>query len=159
METIENSRIRFSLLLYSHLIELNALYDLTMNLIRVSEGKRTELEPFKKSVKYPDEKMYAIAEANPQVGTIFKEFWVRQVRNAFAHSKYKIEKGLFIKTDEDFKISLAELQLKFDLCSTYWRYLQSKIAKEQVLAQEKKVFHTENGTTISISSEKLPPDI
>ncbi len=68
-----------------------------MNLIRVSEGKRVEQEPFKKNIKYPDEKVHAIANANAQIGTIFNEFWVRQVRNAFSHSKYKIESGFLLK--------------------------------------------------------------
>lgn len=159
METIEKSRIRFSLLLYSHLIELNALYDLTMNLIRVSEGKKFEKEPIPPSIKYPAKKIREIAKANPQIGTMFKELWVREVRNAFAHSKYKIEKGFFVKTDEDFKIPLADLQAKINLCSSYWRYLHRKIGKEQVFAYEKKVFHTRDGTTITISGQKLPPDL
>jgi len=158
IETIEESRIRFSLLLYSHLIELDALYNLTMNVIRVSNGKKFEETPIPKSIKHLGKKIYLIADENPQIGTIFEEFWVRQVRNAFAHSKYKIEKGFFIKTDENFEIPLANLQAKIDLCSSYWRYLHSKIGKEQAFALEKKVFHTKDGNTIVISGQKLPSD-
>jgi len=155
METIEESRIRFSLLLYNHLIELNALYDITMNMIRVSKGKKCEEKPIPKSIRSPGKKIRLIAEENPHISKIFEGFWIRQVRNAFAHSKYKIEKGFFIKTDEQFNISLADLQAKIDLCRSYWRYLHRKIAKEQAFALEKKVFYTRDGHTIVISGQKL----
>lgn len=156
MENVEISKIRFFLLLYNHLIELSPLYDLTMNLIRVSEGKEFAKEPISKSVKFPSEKVRVINKANPEVGAIFNEFWVREVRNAFAHSKYKIEGGFFVKTDEDFKISIPELQAKINLCKDYWRYLEHKIAEEQIFAQEKKVLYTKNGLTIAFSSEIIP---
>ncbi len=158
-EDIENSRIRFSLLLYCHLIELDPLYDLTMNLIRVSTGKKFKKKPFSCSIKYPKQKIQEIENENLQIGAIFKEFWVKEVRNAFAHSKYKIENGLFIKTDEDFKMPLGDLQRKIDLLAGYWRYLISKIAEEQISAYEKKVIRTKNGVTISFSGETLPSDI
>lgn len=159
IETIEESRVRFSLLLYNHLIELDALYALTMNLIRVSKGEKISKTPIPKSLKYPREKISLIAQENSQVGKIFQEFWIRQVRNAFSHSKYKIERGLFIKTDEEFQITLAELQRKIDLLSGYWRYLHNKVGKEEVFALDKKVFHTKNGDTVTISGEEVPSDI
>lgn len=155
-EGIAESRMRFSLLLYNHLIELNALYDLTMNLINVSSGRKIENEPIPKSYRYPKQKIPFIAKQNSDLGEIFIEFWLPQVRNAFAHSKYKLVGGYFVKTDEDFTISMPDLQAKIDLCSGYWRYLQSRIAKEQVYAMEKKVFHTSDGKTIVISGDKMP---
>ena len=130
-----------------------------MNLIRVSTGKKFKKKPFSRSIKYPKQKIQEIENENPQIGAIFKEFWVKEVRNAFAHSKYKIENGLFIKTDEDFKMPLGDLQRKIDLLTGYWRYLISKIAEEQISAYEKKVIRTKNGVTISFSGETLPSDI
>jgi hypothetical protein len=156
VEKVKISRIRFSLLLYSHLIELSPLYDLTMNLIRVSEGKEFAKEPIPKSVRFPSGKVAKINRANPEVGAIFKEFWVREVRNAFAHSKYKIEEDFFIKTDEDFKISIPQLQAKINLCKDYWGYLETKIAEEQIFAQENKVLHAKNDAVIKFSSETIP---
>ena len=157
-EGIEESRIRFSLLLYSHLSELDDIYNLTMNMIRVSKGENFEGKPFPKSKKYPRQKIRLISKENSQIGKIFEEFWSGPVRNAFAHSKYKIEEGLFIKTDEDFSIPLADLQAKIDLCKGYWRYLYRKIAKEEAFALEKKVFFMRDGSTIVISGRELPPD-
>lgn len=66
MKDVENSKIRFSLLLYNHLIELSPLYDLTMNLIRVSEGKKFAKEPFDESIKYPSLKVGLINKENPK---------------------------------------------------------------------------------------------
>ncbi len=37
--------------------------------------------------------------------------------------------------------------------------MQEKIGKEQAFAFEKKVFHLKDGSTIRISSEKIPPNI
>jgi len=156
MENVENSRIRFSLLLYNHLIELSPLYEETINLIRLSKGKAFVKKPFNEAAKYPADKIRLINHANPEVGAIFNEFWVREVRNAFSHSKYKIDGGFFVKTDENFKISIPELQAKIDVCRDYWNYLQDKIGKEQIFFQEKKVLTTKNGDTITISSDAIP---
>jgi hypothetical protein len=156
MESIENTRIRFSLLFYNHLIELNPLYEETANLIRVSEGKEFAKQPFNKTARHPADKIRVLIVENPEVGAIFNEFWVREVRNAFSHSKYRIDKGFFIKTDEDFKISTRELQAKIDVCRDYWNYLQDKITKEQAFLHEKKVLTTKNDDTITISSDAIP---
>jgi len=156
MENVENSRIRFSLLLYNHLIELSPLYEETINLIRVSKGKAFVKKPFNEATKYPADKIRVINHANPEVGAIFNEFWIREVRNAFSHSKYRIDGGFFVKTDENFKISTPELQAKIDVCRGYWNYLQDKIGKEQIFFQEKKVLTTKNGDTITISSDAIP---
>jgi hypothetical protein len=158
MENVEKSRIRFFLLIYNHLIELNPLYELTINLVRVSQGKAFAKEPFKKAQKIP-EKIRLINCANPEVGAILSEFWVREVRNAFSHSKYRIDKGFFFKTDEDFRIWIPELQGRIDLCKDYWNYVQDKIAKEQIFLQEKKVLTTTNGDTITISSDSVPDEL
>lgn len=156
MEDVVNSRIRSSLLLYNHLIELSPLYEETANLIRVSKGKTFAKDPFDKAAMYPADKIRLVNGANPKVGAIFNEFWVREVRNAFSHSKYKIDGGFFIKTDEDFKISIPELQAKIDVCKDYWWYLQDKIAKERISTQKKKVLTTRNGYTITFSSDAIP---
>jgi hypothetical protein len=163
IESIENSRIRFSLLLYNHLVELSPLYEITINLVRVSQGKLFAKESFPKSAKYRpralDEKIGIINRENPELGSIFNYFWVRQVRNAFSHSKYKIEKGFFIKTDENFKISIPELQAKIDVCKDYWWYLSGKCAKEQLFLQEKKVIKTKNGDTLTVSTDSIPENL
>lgn len=158
-ENIENSRIRFSLLIYNHLVELSPLYEITINLIRVSQGKPFAEEPFSKAVKYPDEKIRIIKSENPELGSIFNQFWVREVRNAFSHSKYRIEKGFFTKTDENFKISIPELQARIDVCKDYWNYLQHKIVEEQIFLQEKKVIKTKNGDTLTVSTDSIPDEL
>jgi hypothetical protein len=159
MENVENSRIRFALLIYNHLIELNSLYELSLNLVRVSQGKAFEKKPFDKAAKYPTEKIAIINDANSELGAIFNEFWVREVRNAFSHSKYKIEGGFFVKTDENFRISISELLSKIDVCRDYWNYFEDKIGKEYTLLQEKKVISTRDGYTITISTDAVPDEL
>lgn len=159
MESVANSRIRFSLLIYNHLIELDPLYETAVNLARVSQGKEFVKEPFSKAVKHPDQKIQIIKKLNPELGAIFNDFWVRKVRNAFSHSKYKIDGGFFVKTDENFRISMPELQAKIDVCRDYWNYLESKMGKEIVYFQEKKVLKTKNGGTLTISSDAVPDEL
>jgi hypothetical protein len=159
MEEIEKSRIRFSLLIYNHMTELDSLYDLTMNLIRLSRAQTFVDKPFSAGTKYPAQRIQLIKREKPELGAIFDEFWVSQVRNAFSHSKYRIEDGYFVKTDENFRIQIAKLESKINVCSDYYNYLEHRIAKEEALALEKKVFHMSNGDTITISSGKIPENL
>jgi hypothetical protein len=156
IEEVEESRIRSMLILYGHMVELNPLYELTLNLIRVANGQKCEKQPIPESIRHPVEKIPLISKENQQVGAIFNEFYSSKVRNAFAHSKYKIENGFFIKTDEDFSIALPEFTQKVELCDSYWRYISNRIAREQAFAMEKKVFQTTDGSTIRVSGEKIP---
>lgn len=150
-DDLARGRLVAQLLLYCHLVEMNALYDLSMNLAEIARGGRFKEKPFSSSIKYPLEKIKRIEKVNKRLGNVLREIYCKEVRNAFAHSKYKFEGGYFIKTDEDFRISIEDLQDKIDLLNSYWSFLYYKIAQEQVVAMEDGVIKTRNGAVIKIS--------
>jgi hypothetical protein len=175
MEIIKKSRVRFSLLVYSHIIELEALYNLTANLILASEGKRIKANPFdetgrksglfqwlrigstsKKSFTNSGKKLKTIKNMNRQVGKLLYSFYMPNVRNAFSHSKYKIENGFFYKTDENFKISADKLETKINRCKAYWDYLQARISDEVAIVYEKGIVKGKDGTTVTVTTSQLP---
>lgn len=150
-DDLAESRLRARLLLYCHLIEMNALYNLSMNLAIVARGEKFQSKPFPTRVRYPWKKIELIEKQNPELSAILKGFYCREVRNAFAHSKYRIAGNYFIKTDEDFRISIEDLQEKIDLLNAYWEFLYYKIAEEQVKAMKEGIIETRDGDTVKIS--------
>lgn len=150
-EDLARSQLVAQLLLYCHLIEMDALYDLSLNLVEVARGGRFKEKPFPNAIKYPWKKIKLIEKVNKSLGDILREIYCREVRNAFAHSKYKVEGGYFIKTDEDFRISIEDLRDKINLLNAYWSFLYYKIGQEQVIAMKDGVIKTKNGNVIKIS--------
>lgn len=149
IEDLARSRLRAQLLLYCHLIEMDALYDLSMNLAMVAEGEKFKEKPF--STMYPLKKIKLIARKKRDLGEILKEIYCREVRNAFAHSKYRIEEGYFVKTDQNYRISVEDFQQKIDLLNAYWGFLYYKIGHEQVMAMKEGEIKTRNGDFIKIN--------
>jgi len=149
-EDLARSRLKAQLLLYCHLIELDVLYDVSMNLAKVAKGEKFQKKPFSSSTKYPLTKINSIAEKNRELGLILKNIYCREVRNAFAHSKYNISGNYFIKTDEDFKMAIEDLQEKIDLLNAYWGFLYWNIGQEQVWAMSKGQVKTKKGDEIRI---------
>lgn len=149
-EDLAKSRLRTQLLLYCHLIEMDALYDLLMNLAMVAKGEQFKEKPFASSLVYPWQKITAIARINPDLGKILRKIYCREVRNAFAHSKYKIEEGYFIKTDQDFRLSIEDIEHKSNLLNAFWGFLYYKIGQEQVMAMKEGEIKTKDGDLIRI---------
>ncbi len=150
-EDLAKSRLKAQLLLYCHLIELDVLYDVSMNLTKVAKGEKFQKKPFANSVKYPSTKIDLITEKNRDLGLMLREICCREVRNAFAHSKYTISGNHFIKTDENFSIDIEDLQEKFNLLNAYWGFLYWNIGQEQIWAMSRGKVKTENGDEIRIS--------
>jgi hypothetical protein len=106
-------RLRLSLFLYCHVTEIDDLYCLVANMLRVVRGERYVLYPFQglPSSKYPtgyslnarlDNLVTLAHQAGfPDVGRLFSLFFVRPVRNAFYHSDY-------ILTGTSFNIAYGE---------------------------------------------------
>ena len=111
---IENRfRLRLILLLYCHLTEMNDLYNIVGNLLRILSGQRYNMMPFSK-INHPSEKdastptakkerikEWAAANDCKEVGDLFNDFLLKPVRNAFFHSDYII-------TDDSFNIRYGE---------------------------------------------------
>ena len=103
---------RMGLLMYSHIVEMDAPYEVVTNLLRFHLGKGYNSNPyyiflnsdqkkrFKRSGIYPSQKIEIIkrlsSEANLPVGDIFDDFYNGKLRNAISHSDY-------ILIDEEFR--------------------------------------------------------
>lgn len=100
-------RIRLLLLLYGHVTEMNDLYSITANLLRVCSGRRYTHSPFlgdwhdqMQEARYPQSKIDRIETWSeevgfPKVGELFRLMYVKPVRNAFFHSDYVIHGDKF----------------------------------------------------------------
>jgi len=104
---------RMGLLMYSHIVEMDAPYEVITNLLRFRLGKGYSPNPyfmflngkekknFKRSGIYPHKKIKIIkalsTEAGMAVGDIFDEFYDGKLRNAISHSDYII-------TDNEFRV-------------------------------------------------------
>jgi hypothetical protein len=101
--------VRLTLFLYCHATEINDIYNIIANLLRISKGtgERFSTTPFiaglhqsKKTVNYPYPKVLRIAEWATEakfevIGETMKFFMVKQVRNAFMHSDYILYEDSF----------------------------------------------------------------
>ena len=115
---VESSlRLRLTLFLYCHLTEMNDLYNIVGNMLRIIQGHRYTMNPFiaslhksKIEARSPFSKTKRISEwANEvgfkEIGEFFTLSLVKQVRNAFFHSDYILTNDSFnIKHGEPVKI-------------------------------------------------------
>ena len=135
-DTFENADYttwRFGLLMYSHIVEMDAPYEVIANLLRCKLGKgyrpdpyreflnRQEKKNFKNKPLFPRQKIKVIKklaeDASSPIGDIIDEFYDPQLRNSISHSD-------FIITDDEFrsrsgsgarrayKINLSDLNIK-----------------------------------------------
>jgi len=93
---------RLTLFLYAHVTEMAHFYRVPANMLRIIMGERYSLEPFhglpKPKLPQDDpldaEVLHLIALAKqagmPDLATLYSDFYVRQVRNAFSHSDYAL---------------------------------------------------------------------
>ncbi len=104
---------RMGLLMYSHIVEMDAPYEVITNLLRFRLGKgyspnpyymffnSKEKKKFKRSGIYPKQKIKIIKELSKEtknpIGDIFDEFYDGNLRNAISHSDY-------ILTDDKFRV-------------------------------------------------------
>ena len=103
---------RMGLLMYSHIVEMDAPYEVITNLLRFRLGKGYSPNPyymflkskqkkqFKKFGLYPKQKIEIIknlsSDAGLTVGDIFDDFYNGELRNAISHSDY-------ILSEEEFR--------------------------------------------------------
>jgi hypothetical protein len=128
-EELEKNRLRAYLLFYSHLVELNPLYAITLNLVRSANGQEYAKDPFRGVELRTFQKIAAIKKENSKVGALLERFCSNKLRNAFAHSRYRIQGDFIIKTDENWKITIPSFYEKLSLCRTYWSYLKRKMVE------------------------------
>jgi len=105
---------RIGLLMYSHIVEMDAPYEVVTNLLLFRLGKGYSPNPyyqflngkekkrFRSSGIYPSQKIKIIKNLSedagiPEVGNLFDEFYDGKLRNAISHSDYTL-------TEEDFRV-------------------------------------------------------
>jgi hypothetical protein len=100
-------RIRLLLFLYCHVTEIEDLYNVIGNLMRVCLGHRCSMSPFTgdlhssgKPANSPYSKVKRLSEWSsevdaPDIGNMLTYMLVRQVRNAFFHSDYVVHDNQF----------------------------------------------------------------
>ena len=106
---VENKlKVRLTLFLYCHMTEMNDFYAVPANMLRILNGYRYSLAPFSKDslppgsgAKYPGEKVRQICDASasvsrPEVGRLYEELLLKEVRNAFYHSDYFLTRDSFV---------------------------------------------------------------
>jgi hypothetical protein len=113
----QSIRLRLMLFLYCHVTEMYDLYHIVGNLLRVCAGERYCLDcflgihhPSGKNAVYPASKVerikqWAIDQGLPDLGEMFCDLLVKEVRNAFFHSDYIIhDKYFHIRRGDGVKI-------------------------------------------------------
>lgn len=100
----ETTKWRLGLLLYAHIVEMNAPYEVIMNLLRFQLGKGYSPNPFFDFLTDGEKKSFVkrgiltsrkielikslSEEAKLEIGTMFDEFYNNRLRNAIQHSDF-----------------------------------------------------------------------
>ncbi len=111
-----HTRIRLGLLLYSHLTEVGAIYDMLANLTRVVGGERYVMDPYlqDRSKKQPflstPRKVkllrgYLEEAGHNQVSELFDWFFISGLRNSFSHADYTLHEDKFRSGSDLFNVS------------------------------------------------------
>lgn len=99
------ARVRLGLLLYSHLTEVDAIYEILVNMVEITAGERYSMDPFGDLYRPADRLRYeqrppsaqrvverlrekATARAFDEIVALLDSFFNDAVRNAFFHSDY-----------------------------------------------------------------------
>jgi hypothetical protein len=125
-----HTKVRLGLLLYSHLTEVGAIYDLLANLMRVVRDERYSIDPFlaeaprnrKDEVQFlsTPAKVRALqaalqADGHAEMSEVVDWFFNPSVRNAFAHADYILHQDKFRCRSESFErggVQTPELPLE-----------------------------------------------
>jgi hypothetical protein len=146
---VGHTKIRLGLLLYSHLTEVGAVYEVLANLSRVHAGERYSIDPFldycsrnrKGEVQFLSTrtKVNALKEMLEGAGQVavvevLDWFFNPSVRNAFAHADYTLHQDKFRCRSESFEIG-GGIQTpscrcrRSSICSTArWRFSRHSCA-------------------------------
>ncbi len=126
-QELERTHWRLGLILYSHIVEMDAPYEVLTNLLRFRLGKGYSPNPYFELLTENEKKNFAkrgistirkieiikkLSEGNVGIGAIFDEYYSNKLRNAVAHSD-------FILTDVDFRCrgdisGISGFRLKYD---------------------------------------------
>lgn len=112
-----HTKVRLALLLYCHLTEINGLYKMIYNMLRIIEGKRCSVfpfEPLSTKLKNGDRIQpttrnivseiirYSTEVGRPEIGSALSSSINHDLRNAFYHSDYTLYDNEFRSTGSWF---------------------------------------------------------
>jgi hypothetical protein len=121
----EHTRVRLALLTYCHLIEVDAIYNILKNMLRVIEGERYSIEPFwgryrSKSKKKEKSRLEGVIPPSAKIvvtdlreharrlgeddlADVIEQMFDDEVRNAFFHSDYILYQDEFRSWEAKFQ--------------------------------------------------------
>jgi hypothetical protein len=145
---------RLGLLLYSHIVEMDAPYEVLTNLLRFQLGKGYSPNPFFALLREKEQKSYArwgistgrkieiIKQLSKDLGfdagDIFDEFYDNRLRNAIAHSDYIIANDDFrcrggLSGMKAFRIPYEELDKRLVAAKAFVAaFFQVELAARQI---------------------------
>jgi hypothetical protein len=173
-----HAQIRLGLLLYSHLTEVGAVYDMLANLVNVIAGERYSIDPF--IPYYPrNRKGEAQFLSTPRKVGVLREILVKvdradiadlldwyfnsAVRNAFAHADYTLHEDKFRSRSEQFEVDgvlTMELPLPalIELVNRTLAFFEALVIEYE----EQRRSYTANQLTtgrLGVGDERLPVEL
>jgi hypothetical protein len=137
----EDTRLRLALLVYSHILETDAVYEVIENMLSIMQGTRCSISPlahlyekrrrnFLQPVRPPSAKKvvtylkeHAKRNGEDKLANLLDEMFNEEIRNAFFHSDYVIYKDEFRIRHGGFKsVKISELE---KIINNVMRFFQS----------------------------------
>ena len=170
---IGHTRVRLGLLLYSHLTEVGAIYDMLANLTRVIAGDRYVMDPFlelatnrKGDVRFlsTPATVAGLKDMLRDAGhaglvEVIDWFFYSPVRNAFAHADYTLHKDQFRTRSGRFEVGgIITSQLPLDkLADLFNRALGFYEAFMDEYAEQRRSYTENKVMTGRIHGKDQPP--
>ncbi|RYZ78470.1 MAG: hypothetical protein EOP04_29670, partial [Proteobacteria bacterium] len=179
---IESSfRTRIALFLYCHVTEMHDLYHVVGNMLLIAAGSRYNFNCFSgltalcsKPANYPPSKasnieLWSIANEFPELGNLFGDLVVNEVRNAFFHSDYVLTPESFnIRRGQGVKIGnvidpkvrfewlMPRLELGINVGLTLIQFVQSALSSYEENKVVKGRFHSNESVLVDIELTTTP---
>ncbi len=163
------TKVRLSLAIYCHAIEMSSVHETLLNLFRCRRGESFTIKPFsklyqKRKVKSipPSAKTkfkylceFAQKDGDQEFCKIFSEFFDENIRNSYSHSDYIIADDEYRWTEGTNAISLSDLSQKletaFAFYEVFFAYLNTSL---KALSKAKRFHKLPNYETLEYLSEK-----
>ncbi len=155
----ERTHWRLGLMLYSHIVEMDAPYEVITNLLRFKLGKGYSPNPYFQLLTEREQRTFAkkgittnrkieiikklADQAGSAIGGIFDSFYSNKLRNAIAHADYILTDDDFrcrgdISGIKGFRISYKELDQKITCAKAFVSaFFQVELLARQVMGLQK----------------------
>lgn len=131
------SSLRIGLLMYCHAVEMSAVHEMLMNLLRCRNGQPFIIKPFRALViqkkkgnaiipsaakKFSELKKFALSTGEPHLASCIDGFFDDRIRNSFSHSDYCIAENSYRWTEAGHadQMPFQELNEKLTRASAFF---------------------------------------